>query len=292
MQEAINKAAALVEAHEYIRRFNGKTIVVKVGGSIMDEPKKLSKLIVDVCFLKAVGMRPIVVHGGGKSITEAMEKAGLEAQFVQGRRYTDDGTLAIAEDVLVNQINTSLVEQINALKHKAMGLHSLSSCAVFARKLYLSDDGEAGRRQIDIGLVGEVERVNVELLNALIEANCIPVIAPIAAHVGDASAGPALNVNADTAAGEIAAAIGADSLVMLTDVAGVLDTSRRLLPRLTERQARSMVSSSVVAGGMVPKLEACIAALGQVRSTHIVDGRKPHVLRELLAGARIGTRDG
>ena len=290
MQEAINKAAALVEAHEYIRRFNGKTIVVKVGGSIMDEPQKLGKLIVDVCFLKAVGMRPIVVHGGGKSITEAMEKDGLEAQFVQGRRYTDDRTLAIAENVLVNQINTSLVEQISALEHNAMGLHSLSSCAVFARKLYLSDDGESGQRQIDVGLVGEVERVNAELLSALLEADCIPVIAPIARD----SSGGKLNVNADSVAGHVAAAVKAEKLVLVSDTHGIRtepDAADSLASHLTKTQIQKLIDDGVITAGMLPKVEASIIALeGGVHKAHIVDGQISHALMlEVYTTKGIGT---
>ena len=149
MQEAINKAAALVEAHAYIRSFAGRVVVVKVGGSIMDTPEALGALLQDACFMRSVGMRPILVHGGGKGITAAMQQAGLEAQFVQGRRYTDDRTLAIAEHVLVNDINAGMVQTIRDANHEAMGLHSLSSCVVFGKRLFL--EGEAGRK-IDIGI--------------------------------------------------------------------------------------------------------------------------------------------
>ena len=198
MQEAINKAAALVEAQAYIRRFNGKQVVVKVGGSIMDDPEALTNLLRDVCFMHAVGMRPIVVHGGGKGITAAMEQAGLEAQFVQGRRYTDERTLAIAEHVLVNDINAGMLKTIADDGYRGMGLHSLSSCAVLGKRLFL--EGEAGR-QIDIGSVGEVTGVNAELLHAVTEAGIIPVIAPIARD----PAGGKLNINADSVAGHVAA---------------------------------------------------------------------------------------
>ena len=159
MQDAINKAAALVEAHEYIRRFEGKAVVVKVGGSIMDDPQTLNSLIMDVCFMDAVGMRPVIVHGGGKSITEAMKSAGLEAQFVQGHRYTDERTLAIAEHVLVNEINSQIVAEIKRLEHKGMGLHTLGSGVIFGKRLFLelpAGRKRGARRKIDIGFVGEV----------------------------------------------------------------------------------------------------------------------------------------
>ena len=144
MDEAISKAAALVEAHGYIREFAGTTVVVKVGGSIMDQPESMAKLIGDICFLKAVGMKPIIIHGGGKSITAAMQKAGLEAQFVQGRRYTDQRTLAIAEHVLINDVNKGIINHIREQGYKAMGLHSLESCAVFAKRMFLEvqEDGD------------------------------------------------------------------------------------------------------------------------------------------------------
>ena len=192
MQHAIAKAAALVEAHQYIRRFAGKTVVVKIGGSFMDEPDMLRSLLHDVSVMATVGLRPILVHGGGKAISQAMADAGLEAHFVQGRRYTDERTLAIAEHVLVNQINKNLCDTLTDAGQQPMGLHSLASCAVFGKRLFL--DGEAGRK-IDVGLVGEVTWVNAELLDALLRTGVIPVIAPI---VRD-QAGGKLNINADSA---------------------------------------------------------------------------------------------
>ncbi|MEE9211691.1 MAG: acetylglutamate kinase [Phycisphaeraceae bacterium] len=290
MQEAINKAAALVEAHEYIRRFNGKTIVVKVGGSIMDEPETLRSLIVDACFLKAVGMRPIIVHGGGKSITAAMEKAGLEAHFVQGRRYTDERTLAIAEHVMVNEVNKQMVAQVNDLGHKAMGLHSLSSCVVFAKQLFLPGRDDAADRKIDIGLVGEVDWVNADLLGALVEAGYIPVIAPIAHD----SAGGKLNVNADSVAGHVAAAVVAEKLVLVSDTHGIRtkpDDAASLASHLTRRQIQELIDAGVITAGMLPKVEAsCIALEAGVNKAHIIDGRIAHALMlEVYTAKGIGT---
>ena len=195
----LEKAGGLIEALGYIQRFNEKIVVVKLGGSFMDSRDELGKVLTDIVFMQAVGMRPIVVHGGGKAITQAMNEAGLQARFVLGRRYTDERTLAIAERVLVNDINAFIVQSINKLGGKAMPLHSLGSAVLFAEKLHLSD---TGNRRIDIGRVGQVTRANNELLLALTQSDFIPVIAPIALDAG----GGKLNVNADTAAGCVAAA--------------------------------------------------------------------------------------
>ena len=286
MQEAIDKAAALVEAHQYIRRFDGKAVVVKVGGSIMDEPETLDSLVQDICFLDAVGMRPILVHGGGKGITDAMKEAGLQAQFVQGHRYTDERTLAIAEHVLVQQTNAPIVERIRHHEHKAMGLHSLGSCAVFAKRLFIEGDDN---RRVDIGYVGEVESINGELLRALIEADYIPVIAPVARD----SAGSKLNVNADSVAGHVAAAVGAEKLVLVSDTHGIRTSTDAddLASHLTKAQIEDLVERDIVTAGMLPKVESSFTALnGGVRKTHIIDGRIPHsLLLEVYTDEGIGT---
>jgi len=285
-QEAISKAASLVEAHQYVRSFRGKTIVVKVGGSIMDQPDDLLGVVSDICFMSAVGMRPIIVHGGGKGITEAMKQAGLEAQFVQGRRYTDERTLAIAEHVLVNTINKQIAGYIRDQEHKPMPLHSLASCAVFGKRLFLEGDG--GRR-IDIGSVGEVEWVNADLLNAVVEANYIPVIAPIAR---DASGGK-LNVNADSVAGHVAAAVRAEKLILISDTHGIRlsDNPDDLASHLTKQQIEKLVDEGVIQAGMLPKVEASFTALaGGVAKAHIIDGRIKHSsLLEVYTGKGIGT---
>lgn len=285
-QEAISKAASLVEAHQYVRSFRGKTIVVKVGGSIMDQPDDLLSVVCDICFMSAVGMRPIIVHGGGKGITEAMKQAGLEAQFVQGRRYTDERTLAIAEHVLVNTINKQIADFIRGQEHKAMPLHSLASCAVFGKRLFL--EGEGGRR-IDIGSVGEVDWVNADLLNAVVEANYIPVIAPI---VRD-PAGGKLNVNADSVAGHVAAAVRAEKLILISDTHGIRlsDNPNDLASTLTKQQIEKLVDEGVIQAGMLPKVEASFTALaGGVAKAHIIDGRIKHSsLLEVYTGKGIGT---
>ena len=285
--QAISKAAGLVEALPYIQRFHDKVVVVKVGGSIMDDEHALSNLLTDIVFMNYVGMQPILVHGGGKAINEAMEKAGLKPQMVQGRRYTDERTLAIAEHVLCNQINRFIVNFIQAQGCEAMGLHSLSSVVLFAEKTYLP--GPEGRR-IDLGFVGDVKTVNARLLQLLVQADSIPCIATIARD----SAGSRLNVNADTAAGAVAAAMKAEKLVVVSDTHGIrtkIDDPDSRVASLTVREIDAMVQSGVIGSGMLPKVEACVHALnGGVSKAHIIDGRIPHaLLLEIYTQAGIGT---
>ncbi len=287
MEAAINKAASLVEALGYIQRFHDKTVVVKVGGSIMDDEEKLSDILTDVVFMNYVGIQPIIVHGGGKAINHAMETAGLVPQWVQGRRYTDDRVLAIAEHVLCNQINKFIVNFIQAAGCEAMGLHSLSSNVLFGEKTYLT--GEDGRR-IDIGLVGEVKQVNARLLQLLVQADSIPVISTIARD----PAGGKLNVNADTAAGAVAAAMKAEKLVVVSDTHGIRRDPKdpaTMVPHLNVSEIEEMVKSGVISSGMLPKVEACIGALrGGCAKAHIIDGRVPHsLLLEIYTEAGIGT---
>jgi acetylglutamate kinase len=287
MDEAINKAAGLVEALSYIQRFHDKVIVVKVGGSIMDDEFALSTILTDIVFMNYVGMQPILVHGGGKAINEAMKTAGLEPQMVQGRRYTDERTLAIAEHVLCNQINRFIVNFIQSQGCEAMGLHSLSSNVLFAEKTYLA--GPDGRR-IDLGMVGEVKSVNARLLQLLVQADSIPCIATIARD----EAGGRLNINADTAAGAIAAATKAEKLVVVSDTHGIRSDPKdpeTRVSHLTVGQIDEMVRSGIISSGMLPKVEACVTALrGGVTKTHIIDGRIPHaLLLEIYTEAGIGT---
>ena len=287
LTEASEKAKALVEALGYIQRFHNKVVVVKVGGSIMDEEQALSNLLSDIVFMNYVGMQPVLVHGGGKAINQAMETAGLVPQMVMGRRYTDERTLAIAEHVLCNQINKFIVNFIQSQGCEAMGLHSLSSNVLFAEKTYLQ--GPDGRR-IDLGLVGEVTSVNARLLQLLVQADSIPCIATIARD----NAGGRLNVNADTAAGAVAAAMRAEKLVVVSDTHGIRrnpDAPASLVRHLTINEVDDMVKSAAISKGMLPKVEACATALkGGVTKTHIIDGLIPHaVLLEIYTEAGIGT---
>jgi acetylglutamate kinase len=287
MDAAISKAQALVEALSYIQRFHDKVIVVKVGGSIMDDETALAAILTDIVFMNYVGMSPILVHGGGKAINQAMEKAGLVPQMVQGRRYTDERTIAIAEHVLCNQINRFIVNFIQSQGCEAMGLHSLSSVVLFAEKTYLQ--GEGGRR-IDLGLVGEVKSVNARLLQLLVQADSIPCIATIARD----DAGEKLNVNADTAAGAVAAAMKAEKLVVVSDTHGIradVDNPDSRISHLTVEQIDDMVKNGTIGTGMLPKVEACVQALrGGVSKAHIIDGRIPHsLLLEIYTETGIGT---
>ena len=287
MDAAISKASALVEALSYIQRFHNKVVVVKVGGSIMDDEKALSALLNDIVFMNYVGMQPIWVHGGGKAINQRMETAGLVPQMVMGRRYTDERTLALAEQVLCNEVNKFIVNFIQGQGCEAMGLHSLSSNVLFAEKTYLS--GPDGRR-IDLGYVGEVKVVNARLLQLLVQADSIPVIATIARD----EAGGRLNVNADTAAGAVAAAMKAEKLVVVSDTHGIRSDPANpdsLIRGLNLEQIDQLVNKGVISSGMLPKVEACITALkGGVNKTHIIDGRIPHsLLLEIYTEAGIGT---
>lgn len=287
INEASQKAAGLAEALGYIQRFHNKVVVVKVGGSIMDDEKALATLLSDIVFMNYVGMQPVLVHGGGKAINQAMETAGLVPQMVMGRRYTDERTLAIAEHVLCNQVNKFIVNFIGAQGCEAMGLHSLSSNVLLAEKTFLQ--GPEGRR-IDLGLVGEVTGVNARLLQLLVQADSIPCIATIARD----TAGSRLNVNADTAAGAVAAAMKAEKLVVVSDTHGIRTDPKdpdSLVRHLTVGQIDEMVKSGAIGSGMLPKVEACVTALrAGVTKTHIVDGRIPHaLLLEIYTEAGIGT---
>ena len=288
MEEAIAKAGALIEAMEYIRRFRGKIVVVKLGGSVLDEPCLQKKLLTDVAFMATVGIEPIIVHGGGKAITKAMNQAGLEPVWVQGRRYTDERTLTIAEHVLVHKTNTPICETLKQLGCDSMGLHSLSSCVLTGETLRLN--GENGRK-IDLGLVGQVVEVNAHLLKALCAAGTIPVIAPIA----EDSTGGRLNVNADSAAGKVAAAVQAEKLVVVSDTHGVLtdmNDPNSWVSSLNETQIKEMIDAGIITDAMFPKVEACLIALdGGVKKAHIIDGRIEHsLLLEIYTDKGVGTQ--
>jgi acetylglutamate kinase len=288
MEEAITKASALIEAMEYIRRFRGRVVVVKLGGSVLDDTSLQKKLVADVAFMATVGMRPIIVHGGGKAITRAMNEAGLEPVWVQGRRYTDERTLTIAEHTLVHKINTPICEMLTELGCESMGLHSLGSCALFAEILRLT--GEDGRK-LDVGRVGKVVDVNAQLLAKLCADGTVPVIASVAKD----KAGGKLNVNADSAAGMVAAGVGAEKLVVVSDTHGIrtnVEDPDSWVSSLNETQIKEMIDDGIITDAMFPKVEACITALdGGVQKAHIIDGRIAHsLLLEIYTDKGIGTQ--
>jgi len=288
VQEAIAKAGALIEAMEYIRKFRGKIVVVKLGGSVLDDACLQKKLLTDVAFMATVGMQPIIVHGGGKAITKAMSEAGLEPVWVQGLRYTDERTLTIAEHTLVHKVNTPICEILKELGCYPTGLHSLSSCVLFAETLRLK--GEGGRK-IDVGLVGQITEVNGHLLKTFCEAGTIPVIATIALD----KSGGKLNVNADSAAGNVAAVAGAEKLVIVSDTHGIredIDKPESIFSSVEEGQIQDMIDSGIITGAMLPKVEACMTALeAGVKKAHIIDGRIEHsLLLEIYTDKGIGTQ--
>ncbi len=283
MQEIIQKADLLLEALPYIQRFRSSTFVVKYGGSFMDspEPKVRSGVAADVVFLEAVGINPVVVHGGGKAITKAMEKAGIAANFIKGMRVTDDATMRVVEDVLFNVINREIVEMIQKLGGKA---RSFNGRDVFrCRKLV--QDG------VDLGYVGEVVGVETEALKKCLRSSVTPVISPIGLGVDDQHA---YNINADVAAAKLAAAIGARRLVFMSDVPGLLRDPKdpaTLISHLETKEVGELKQAGVIDKGMIPKVDSAVEAVhAGVRRVHFVDGRTPHsVLLEIFTDKGIGT---
>ena len=283
MQDAITKAAVLIEAMPYIRRFRGKTVVVKLGGSFMDVPEDLEAVCSDIAFMRAVDIDPVVVHGGGKAITRAMEDAGLVAWWVDGLRYTGPEELRIVEDVLATDINRQIVGLLEKAGAKAEALTSKTRCALRAERM-------AGAAGADLGLVGKVTSVDALLLRGLCDLGTIPVIAPIGIGAG----GEKYNCNADEAASAVARALGAEKLVNVSDTHGIrerADDEASLLSHLSEDDALRLLASGVISGGMIPKVQTILDALkGGVKKAHIVSGRVPHsLLLEIYTDRGVGT---
>jgi len=280
-----SKAEIIIGALPYIRAFSGKTVVVKYGGNAMVDPQLTAAVIQDLILMRLVGMQPVVVHGGGPQIDQAMQAAGLKPRFVQGLRITDAETVRIVERVLVGEINQEIVAWIQRLGGAAIGLSGKDGGLIQARKAASTKtpDGQL----VDLGLVGEVVRVEPRPIRALQEAGYIPVVAPTA---GD-EAGTTYNINADLVAGEVAAALVAEKLVLLTDTDGILDKKGRLLSTLPRQEVEGLIADCTISRGMLPKVQACLTALkAGVRKTHIVNGTRPHALiEELLTPEGIGT---
>lgn len=287
MDAAITKADILIEALSYIRKFRDRLTVIKLGGSAMEDPEALKATLQDVVFMETVGMRPVLVHGGGKPIDRAMAEAGLKARKVQGRRYTDDATLSIVVRVLLQEINAGIERQIRALGGRAVGPHLGSLQYLFGEKLTLAAaNGEA----IDLGRVGHVTRVDTDLIRDFCAAGVVPVIPSLAIDAD----GNWLNVNADTAAAGVAAQLQAEKLVLLTDTPGILLDRRdpqSLQRSLNAAACRDLVSKGVIDEGMIPKVEACLDSLrAGVKRTHIIDGRLRHsLLLEIYTDRGVGT---
>jgi acetylglutamate kinase len=282
--ELVQRAEVLIEALPYIRAFQGKTLVIKYGGAAMEQADLKEQFAKDVLLLRLVGIRPVIVHGGGPQIGALMKRLGKEPQFVGGMRVTDEETVQIVEMVLVGKINKEIVGLINLHGGRAVGLSGKDASLLRARKrLHRMPDGTSA----DIGLVGEVEAVNPEPIRLLEENGFIPVIAP----VGVGAAGETYNINADLVAGDVAAALFAEKLIHLTDVTGINGEDGRLVSTLTKREAERLIKAGVIEGGMLPKVESSLRALtGGAQKAHIIDGRVPHaILLEVLTKEGIGT---
>jgi acetylglutamate kinase len=274
------KAAVLAEALPYMRRYAGHTLVVKYGGHAMGDSAVGDSFARDVVLLKQVGINPIVVHGGGPQIAQMLKRLGIESTIVNGLRVTDAATMEVVEMVLAGTINKQLVSAINAEGGCAVGLCGKDGGLIEARKAALTRVEADIKAEIDLGFVGEPQRIATGVLDTFRQSDIIPVIAPIGVGVG----GETYNINADTVAGAIAAAVKATRLLLLTDVAGVLDADKRLISEITAAEARSMIAEGVISGGMIPKVETCLQAVdGGVEAAVILDGRVPHaILLELF----------
>lgn len=280
----------LVEALPYLRDFKGKTVVVKYGGNAMINEEIKTKVLQDIVFLQCAGLRPVVVHGGGPEITMMLAKAGKKSTFVSGLRVTDAESVSIAEMALVGKINTDLVSRVNVLGGCAVGLNGKDANLIVAKK-HLADVYENGEvNLVDIGYVGNVEKVNTGLINVLLDAGYIPVIAP----TGVGTTGETYNINADSVAGEVAGALKAEKLLVLTDVKGIYSDyhdENSFISTLSFEKAQELIIRGSIDGGMIPKVKACITALsGGAKKAHIIDGRAEHtILTEIFSDEGIGT---
>jgi len=284
MEQIVRRAETLIEALPYIRAFQGKTLVIKYGGAAMEQADLKEQFAKDVLLLRLVGIRPVIVHGGGPQIGALMKRLGKEPRFVGGMRVTDEETMEIVEMVLVGKINKEIVGLINLHGGRAVGLSGKDGSLIRAHKrLHRTADGTMA----DIGLVGEVDAVNPELIRLLELDGFIPVIAP----VGVGSRGETYNINADLVAGDVAAALGAEKLIHLTDVQGINGADGRHVSTLTKQEAERLIKAGVIDGGMLPKVESSVRALaGGAQKAHIIDGRVPHaILLEVLTVEGIGT---
>lgn len=280
----------LMEALPYLYEFKGKTIVIKYGGNAMLNDNLKDKVLKDIVLLKYAGMKPVIVHGGGPEITDMLKKAGKKSEFVAGLRVTDAEAMSLAEMALVGKVNTDLVARINMLGAKAVGLNGKDGSLVKAKK-HLADVYEDGKvKLVDIGFVGRVENINTDLIEVLLDNDYIPVIAP----TGFGSNGETYNINADSVAGELAGALKAEKLLVLTDVKGIYSNypdEESFISTLSFEMAQELTIRGNIDGGMIPKVQACITALsGGAKKAHIIDGREEHtILMEIFSDEGVGT---
>jgi acetylglutamate kinase len=278
------RARILTQALPYIRSFRGKRIVIKYGGSAMIDERLKKDFAEDIALISFIGIRPIIVHGGGPQIGELLKRLGKESRFVKGLRVTDEETMDVVEMVLVAKVNKDVVSLINSYGGRAVGISGRDGRLIKAKKARparLADTDE------DLGLVGEVDKINPEVIACLEDREFVPVIAPVGAGPGDMP----YNINADTAAGALSAALGAEKFIVLTDVPGVMNSEKELISSISEDKAQELIENGIVSGGMIPKIRCCLNALsGGVPKAHIIDGRVSHaLLLELLTDEGIGT---
>lgn len=287
INDAISKADTLIEAMGWIRQFRGKTTVIKLGGSLLEQTVAVQHLLLDVIFMETVGMKPVIVHGGGPSINRAMESAGIQPQWVKGRRVTDQATLEVVERVLAGEITGFLTGEIERLGGRAVNLNFAGNTNVlFGEKLLLKE----GDEELDLGFVGQVTGVDRTVIESITYANQVPVIPSMCID----EHGQKYNVNADTAAMAVAQALGAEKLIFLSDVNGVRRDKKdpnSIIHSLTAQEARDLIAQGIIDAGMIPKIEACLETLGRgVRKVHIVDGGLRHsLLLEIYTTSGVGT---
>lgn len=291
MEQGLGKARVLVEALPYIQKFSDKTVVIKYGGHAMVDPALKESVMLDVLLLHSVGIRPVLVHGGGPEINTMLKKVGIESHFVQGLRVTDAQTMEIAQMVLLGKLNTEIISLLNRFGGKGVGLSGKDAKLLIASKKPMQLPNSSGKMEdVDLGLVGEIQSVTPDILNTLLSQGYIPVISPVASG----EEGETFNVNADTAAGKIAEALHADKLLLLTDVAGILrDVSdpESIISTISRGEIEGLKEQGIISGGMLPKVECAVSALDHgVGSVHILDGRLSHaILLELFTDGGIGT---
>ena len=287
--DLLAKTGMLIEALPFMRRYSDKTILIKFGGHAMGKADFVNAFAADIALLDQVGARPVVVHGGGPQIGEMLKKLQIESSFIDGLRVTDEATVSVVEMVLAGGINKALVAAITSAGGRAVGVSGKDGGLITARKLITmaKTSDSATQQAVDLGFVGEPSHVDVTVLNALMQHHLIPVVAP----VGGGEDGKTYNINADTAAGAIAAALNATRMLMLTDVTGVLDQSGKLISSLTISEAEALIDNGTISGGMIPKVKTCIDAVqGGAEGAVIMDGRAPHALLvELFTEHGMGT---
>ena len=288
MRHLIDKANTLMEALPYIRRFAGKTFVIKYGGHAMSDERLKESFALDVIMLKSLGINTVIVHGGGPQINETLKRYGIVSEFVRGMRVTDSETMGVVEMVLVGQVNKEVVGYLNLHGGKAVGLCGKDGSLLLAKKLLQEVPAENGDvEQVDIGYVGDVVKVNTDLIRVLEQGGYLPVIAP----VGVGLEGESYNINADVVAGRVAAALNAEKLILLTDTPGVLAKDKKLIPKISVAQMHGLIDDASITGGMIPKVVCCAEALNDgVKKAHIIDGRMEHsILLEIFTDVGIGT---